>query len=49
MIIVYTILDTKVEVAVADWINEGSRKAVIGPFICYVVRALVHRQVEITH
>jgi len=25
MIMVYTVLNTKVEVVVADWINEGSR------------------------
>ena len=48
MIIVYTILNTMVEVAVAERINEGSREADIGPFICCVVRALVHRQVGST-
>jgi len=38
-----------VEVAVADQINEGSREADIGPILCCVVRALVRRQVGITH
>jgi hypothetical protein len=38
-----------VEVAVADRINEGSREADIGPILCCVVRALVRRQVGITH
>ena len=38
-----------VEVAVAERINEGSREADIGPFICRVVRALVRRPVGITH
>jgi hypothetical protein len=38
-----------VEVAVAERINEGSREADIGPFICCVVRALVRRPVGITH
>jgi hypothetical protein len=38
-----------VEVAVAERINEGSREADLGPFICCVVRALVCRPVGITH
>ena len=49
MIIVHTILNTKVEVMVTYWINGGSREAIIGPFICCVVRTLVSWQVGLTH